>query len=66
MNIHRLIVYNSLITFLRILKLKIEKEYIPTCILHMNNHMYRTPFSDVERKKEVAKRKSEERKFTIS
>ena len=24
---------------------------------HMNNHVYRTPFSDIERKKEVAKSK---------
>ena len=29
-----------------------------TCIhVYMNNHVYRTPFSDIERKKEVAKSK---------
>ena len=30
---------------------------LPLCAMYMNNHVHRAPFSDIERKKEVAKSK---------
>ena len=51
-------VYSTCMYMYMYINLKLHVQFTCTCIhVYMNNHVYRTPFSDIERKKEVAKSK---------